>query len=192
MALMAKTILFPLIVMIVAVTLACNLCEKYHITKLLSLMKSSFNWILGLLLAIFVGVISVQGFSSSVADGVAGKGVKFAVGSVIPVVGGTISDAVETVAGCSLLLKNSIGIVGLIIIVMICIIPIIKIYALSIAYKIASAIIEPIADSRIVKIISELSDILTLLGGLVIAVAVMFFIMITLIIAASNITMMMR
>ena len=62
-----------------------------------------------------------------------------------------MGDSVDAILGCGILLKNAVGMVGVIIIIGICIMPIIKLATFSIMYSLTSSIIEPIADGKIVK-----------------------------------------
>src|SRR5690625_3422700 len=103
---------------------------------------------LGAFLTIFLGVMSVQGTVSAVQDGIAMKTAKFITGNFIPVIGRTFTDAADTVLSASLLLKNAVGIVGVIIIVFIALFPTLKIFAIALTYKVAAAILQPIGDRK--------------------------------------------
>ena len=155
-------------------------------------MKSSIIWFLGIILTIFVGVLSLEGTLTSSIDGITAKTAKAAVSSLIPVVGKILGDTVDSVLGCGLILKNAIGIVGVIVIIGICILPVIKLATLSIMYSIASAIIEPLADSKIVKLLNEMSGIFKLLLAILCSVSVLLIIGTTLVIKISNSGMMYR
>ena len=61
-------------------------------------------------------------------------------------------DAVDTVMSCTNILKNAVGIVGVIVIISICIIPIIKLATLMAVYYLGAAVCQPIADEKIVKL----------------------------------------
>ena len=70
----------------------------------------------------------------------------------IPIVGKILGDSLDTVMSCSNILKNAVGIVGVVVIISICISPIIKLATLMGAYYLGSAICQPIADEKIVKL----------------------------------------
>ena len=103
-----------------------------------------------------------------------------------------MGDSVDSVLGCGLVLKNALGVIGVIIIIGICIIPIIKLATLSIMYSISSAIIEPLADEKIVKLMEEFSGIFKLLLAVLCSVSVILIIGITLVVKISNSGMMYR
>jgi len=143
-------------------------------------------------LTVFVGVLSLEGSLTSSVDGITAKTAKAAVSNFIPVVGKILGDAVDTVIGCSNILKNAVGIVGVIVVIGICLLPIIKLAILTITYYITSAVIQPIADDKIVSLLSGMGDTFKVLLGMLIAVAVMLIIGITLVIKISNTGLMYR
>ncbi|GAB6087776.1 stage III sporulation protein AE [Alkaliphilus crotonatoxidans] len=187
-----KTVVLPLIFFSAVLSIVNNFSSKIQITKLAGLLKQIAAIILGFILTAFVGIISIQGITSASVDGVTIRTAKFAVDKFIPIVGGFLSDAMDTVIGCSLLLKNSIGAIGLISVFLICLIPMIKILALIVIYKLCTAIIEPIAQGQLVDCLNQMANSLVLLFATVSSIAIMFFITITIIIGTGNVTLMMR
>ena len=103
-----------------------------------------------------------------------------------------LGDSVDAILGCGILLKNAVGIVGSIIIIGICIMPIIKLATFSIMYSLTSSLIEPIADGKIVKLLDEISGIFKLLLAVLCSVSVLLIIGITLVVKISNSGMMYR
>ena len=187
-----ETLIIPVVSIITVLAIVSKISDKVQITKLTGFMKSSVVWFLGIMLTLFVGVISLEGTLTSSVDGITAKTAKAAVSSLIPVVGKILGDSVDTVLGCGIILKNAIGVVGVIIIIGICIMPVIKLATLSIMYSIASAIIEPLADSKIVKLLDEMGGIFKLLLAILSAVAVLLIIGTTIVIKISNSGMMYR
>ncbi len=187
-----KNFSLPVLFFATALSMVNNISDQFHISNMVNFLKQINKWSLGIILTVFVGVMTVQGFASSVVDGVVSKTTKYAVNNFVPIVGGVLSDAVDTVLGCSLILKNAIGIVGVVIVALICLVPALKILALIIVYRFTAAVIEPVSDERVVKCINDLGDSLTMVFTLVLAVALMFLISITIIIGAGNITAMFR
>lgn len=187
-----KNIILPMTFLAAVLNLVTYLNNKMQISKLASLIKQSTVVLLGFSLTVFIGVMTIQGISGASFDGVTVRTAKYAVDNMLPIVGGFLSDAVDTIIGCSLLIKNAVGVVGLIFLFILMLFPIVKIIALILIYKISSALIEPIADNRIVSCLNDISKSLILILASVISVAIMFFIMITIIVGAGNITVMMR
>lgn len=189
---MIQSILIPLMLIITVFSIISKISNKIQIDKISSFLKSSVIWFLGIILTVFVGVISLEGTLSSSVDGITAKTTKAAVSTMIPVVGKILGDAVDTVLGCGLVLKNAVGIVGVIVIIGICIVPIIKLGVITIAYNLSASIIQLIADEKIVKLLSEMGGIFKVLLGILCSLSVMLIIGITLVIKISNSGMMYR
>lgn len=81
------TIIIPLVLIATALGIISKISDKIQIDKLSKFLKLSVVWILGVILTIFVGLISVEGSLSSSVDGITAKTTKAAVSSFIPVVG---------------------------------------------------------------------------------------------------------
>lgn len=187
-----KNLLIPVVFVIVVFSIISKISEKVQIEKLSKFLRTGVVWVLGIVLTLFVGVVSLEGTLSSSVDGITAKTAKAAVSSVIPVVGKVLGDVVDSVLGCGVILKNAVGLVGVIVIIGICIMPIIKIGILSIIYSLASALIQPIADTKIVKLLEEMGGVFKILLGILCAISVMLIIGITLVIKISNSGMMYR
>ena len=84
---MISSILLPIVLVATALSIISKVSDKVQIDKLSKFLKSSVVWILGVILTIFVGLISVEGSLSSSVDGITAKTTKAAVSSFIPVVG---------------------------------------------------------------------------------------------------------
>lgn len=185
-------IIIPIVLISTSLGIVSNISDKIQINKLSNFFKSSSIWILGIILTIFVGLVSIEGTLSSNVDGITAKTAKAAVSSFIPVVGKILGDAVDTVIGCSSILKNATGIVGIIVLIGIAIIPIIKLVILMGVYYLTSAVCQPIADEKITKLLDQIGDTFKILLGIMCSISVMFIIGTTLIIKISNSGMMYR
>lgn len=178
--------LMPVLLMSITFSIISNISDKVQLDKLSKFFKSSIVWILGILLTVFTCLISVEGTLSSSVDALTAKTTKAAVSNFIPVVGKILGDTTETIIGCSNILKNAVGIIGLIIIIGIVLIPLLKILTLWVTFCLTSAICEIIADNKIVKLTSQIADSYRILLAILFSVSIMFFIAITLVLKITN------
>jgi stage III sporulation protein AE len=192
MATVVKNIVFPLLFFGAILAVISHISERFRVTRLAGLCKDIGIGVLGLSLTVMIGVIAVQGIAGSVADGVALRTAKYMTGAFLPVVGGVLSDAVEAVVGCSLLLKDAIGLLGALAIFVICIFPVLKIAAMMLIYKIASALIQPIGDVGLADSLQTIASYLMLVLASVASVGVMLFLMIAAVVGAGSLTVMLR
>lgn len=187
-----KLTVIPMVMLSAALSIVSNISDKVRISKLASLVRGVSVGLLGVMLTIFTGIISVQGLAASSLDGLAAKTAKFAVDSFVPIIGDFLSEAFDTVISCSLLIKNGISIVGLIILLLICLLPLIKIFSIFAIYKISSALIQPIIDNELVQCLNDISTSIFIMFCCVVAIGILFFISITIIMGIGNMTVMMR
>lgn len=187
-----QNVIIPIVLILTSLCALSKISEQIQIEKLTKYLKSGIVWTLGILLTIFVGVISLEGTMSSSVDGITAKTTKAVVSSAIPVVGKILGDAVDTVLGCGIVLKNAIGFVGIIIIIGICIMPIIKLTVITMFYKILAGICEPIADKNIIQLLEQMGDIFKIFLAILSAMSVMIIVGTTLVIKMSNSGMMYR
>lgn len=191
-ATLLKNIFIPLVYFSAVLSVVDNISDKLHITKLAGFLKQAVAWSLGAVLTIFIAIVALQGAMGAVVDGVTSKTAKFAISTIIPVGGKILSDAAESIIGCTLLIKNATGLAAMLGIIAIVLMPILKMLAIIILYRLTIVIAQPLSDGRITSCLSELTSSMTLLLGIVTSVTFMFIISITVMISAGNISAMFR
>ncbi len=187
-----KTIVIPMVIFSSVLSIISNISDKVRISRLASLIRGVAIALLGIILTAFTGIASIQGLAASSFDGVVAKTAKFTVDSFIPVIGDFLSEAFDVVMGCSLLLKNGISITGLILLIFIILLPVIKILAIFLSYKLGAALIQPIIDNELVQSLNDISNSVFALFCCMASVGILFFIAITVIMGIGNATVMMR
>ncbi|NBI27563.1 stage III sporulation protein AE [Chengkuizengella marina] len=186
------TVVFPLLFFSAVLHIVSSISDKYNVSQLAELLRNISIGIFGALVTVFLGVISVQGASSAVSDGVTIRTAKYVTSNFVPVIGRMFSDASDTVIGASLLVKNAIGLVGVVILIFLCVFPAIKILTLALIYNLSAAIMQPLGDSPIVKCLFTIGKSMIYVFAALAAVGLMFFLAITIIITAGNVSVMMR
>ncbi|GIP37613.1 stage III sporulation protein AE [Paenibacillus sp. J31TS4] len=186
------TVVFPLLFFSVILHIVSSISERYKVTQLANLMRSGAIGLLGLFVTVFLGVVSVQGMSGGIRDGVTLRTAKFIAGNFVPVVGRMFSDASDTVIGASLLVKNAVGLAGVVIIIILCAFPAIKILTLSLIYNGCAAVLQPLGNSPIIGCLQTIGKSMIYVFAALAAVGLMFFLAITIMIAAGNVSVMMR
>jgi stage III sporulation protein AE len=190
--LLIQYVVLPLLFMAALLSIVSTLSDHYKVTQLAELLRKTSIALLGIFLTIFLGVISVQGATSAVADGITIRTAKFVTGNFIPVVGRMFTDATDTVISASALLKNTVGIVGVIMLLLIAAFPAIKVLSLALIYKFAAAVLQPLGGGPVIKCLDIIGKSVIYIFAALGIVSLMFFLCITVIIAAGNITLMMR
>lgn len=180
--------LIPILLIGTVLSIISNISPQISIDKISKYFKSSIVWVLGFILTIFTGILSLQSVLTKGVDEITVKATKNIVSTAVPVVGKVLSDTTETVLGCAVILKNSIGIIGIIVIIGICIVPLLKILLFMIGYYITGGLCEIVADEKIVKVITQMGDTFKILLGMLLAVMAMLIIGSTIIVKVTSVT----
>ncbi|WP_374721541.1 stage III sporulation protein AE [Peribacillus tepidiphilus] len=190
--LLVSKVVLPLLFLSALLSIVSTLSENYKVTQLAQLLRNWSIGLLGIFMTVFLAVISVQGATSAVADGVTIRTAKFLTGNFVPVIGKMFSDATDTVMNASVLLKNTVGMAGVIILLLITIFPAIKILVVAFVYKLSAALLQPIGGGPVIKCLDIISKSMMYIFAALAIVSIMFFLSITIIIAAGNVTLMVR
>lgn len=187
-----SNVVFPLLFLSAMLSIVSLFSERYKVTQLATLLRNVAMWVLGSFLTTFLAVISIQGATSAVSDGVTLRTAKYITGNFIPIVGRVFSDAADTVLNASLLVKNAVGLAGVVILILLCAFPALKILVLALIYNLSSAVLQPLGNSPIIIALGTIGKSLLFVFAALATVGLMFFLAITIIIAAGNISMMVR
>ncbi len=174
--LLFKNVIFVLITLGFCVLVINNLSENIKLDKFNDLIKKLNIILIGFVFTVYLGIVSVQGLYVTTFDKFTVKSAKFAVGSFIPVIGNFISDSMDILLSSSFLIKNIFGVIGLLILIGVCLIPVIKIFSVILVYKIGAAIVEPIGEANISKFMDETSKLMTIILVCILALLIMFFV----------------
>lgn len=187
-----RVIILPLIFFSAVLGLANHFSPHFKVGRLSDLMKDLSVWGLGICMTIFVGILSVQGAAGTVADAVGLRTAKYMTGAFVPVVGKMLSDAVETVAGASIILKNGVYLVGIVVLMLVTLFPLFKLAAIALVFKVSAALVQPLGETSLGESINTMGNSMVLLVGAVAASALIFFLSVTVIVGAGNVAVMFR
>lgn len=137
---------------------------------LLGNLAGFIKWLIGgslkLSLTIFMTYLTISGVMSGNADAVAVKTAKFAVSGVIPVVGSIISDASESILAGASLIRGTVGVLGMLCVLAICILPFLRVGCNYLLFKAGAAVISPICGKELAGLVTQLSDCFGLMLGM--------------------------
>lgn len=176
----------PLVLLSVGLEVVSAWMPEFRLTQLASLMKQVAMFSLGGLLTLFLAAVAMENAAGKVADGLALRTGKFLTNAAIPVVGKMFSDAMDVVLRSSGLLLTAVGVtVGLAVILTVAF-PILKVLVLSLFYRLAAAGAEPLGVASIGKTLTVMAGGLGLLAAVGAAVALMFFLTVTMVVSTAS------
>ena len=187
-----QNVVLPLLFLSALLSIVSTMTEHYKVTQLAGMLRNISIGLLASFLTIFLGVISVQGASAAVTDGITIRTAKFITGNFVPILGRMFTDATDTVISASVLLKNTVGVIGVAVLLFIAAFPALKVLSLAFIYKFAAAILQPLGGGPVIKCLDIISKSVIYIFAALAIVSLMFFLSLTVIIVASNLTIMMR
>lgn len=192
MTTLVRSVSFSLALAYAVLVVLDNVSENVSLSKLSGLVKTASSWSLGICFTVFIGVMAVQGFSAAAMDGVTLRTAKYTIDNFVPIIGGMFADTVDTLVASSLLVKNALGVMGLVLLVAYLLTPLLKVLTTVLAMRLVAAVLEPIADTRVVRLIGDASGSLVMLAVTQLCIAAMFFLLVAQLLVVGNMTVMMR
>jgi len=180
-------LIIPIFMLSFCFAIVGNLSNNVKLDKFNSFLSSLFKWLVGIFFTIFFSLISIQGISAGSFDSVSIRTMKFTMSSYVPVLGGYLSQGMDLIMASSVLVKNAVGFVGILILMTSIFAPILEIVVVSLLLKVASAILQPLNNDRITNFLHSTSKSIIMLSTCLIVVAFMYFLLIGLSMATANV-----
>lgn len=175
-------ILVPLIGVYLAVTVACSVGNTVNLTGMTQSINKFITWVIGLSMTIFIGLLSLQSMIAVSSDNVGIKATKFAISSLVPVVGSALGDALTSVYGALGILKSTVGAFGIITVAVSFLPILIDIFVMLLIINITTILADILAVTSVSTICKNVKNILGLLMGILLCFIVMVIISISLMI----------
>ena len=182
----------PLATAAAMLTMLCHLGEGVRVKRLAGLMQRLASWTLGVSFTAFLGVLATRGLTAAAVDGITIRTAKYALDNFVPVVGGLFADTVDTLVGAGLLVQSALGVTGLLILCAYAMAPLCQTLAAALLYRLAAALMEPVADGELAACIHDFAQVLMLLFIIQLCAAAMFVLLVGQVVAVSSITVMLR
>lgn len=190
--LLMTRLVLPFLYIGLLLTMVSHFNERFQATKLAHLFKHVSIGFISVFFTVFLTVLSIQGAVHTVQDGLLLKTTKFLSSNIIPIIGRTFTEATDTFLFAAQLLKNGVGIAGVVILVLIAIFPLIKIVIIAFLYKLAAALIQPLGNKEVSAMLQTVSQYMMFLFTCLLIVSFMFFISVVIMIVLSNIPLFLR
>ncbi|MBR1586530.1 MAG: stage III sporulation protein AE [Clostridia bacterium] len=192
MTALVRTVTLPLSLAAGVAAILNHLSDRMRIGRLAGFFRSAAAWVLGVAFTVFMSVTTLQSLGTAAADGISLRTAKYAVDNLVPVVGGMFADTMDTLVGASLLIKNALGLTGLMLLLSLAAVPLIQTLAAVILYRVGAALLDVVADPRVSRCMQDFSDVLMLLFIIQLSVGAMFLLLVAQMLVVGNLTVMLR
>lgn len=182
----------PAVYIAMALSIVGNLSAHAPLRMLSSVIRRASLWVVCGSLSLFSAVIGVTGYAAGTLDGVTAKGIKYAASSLVPVLGGILSDSAEAVSFSALAVKNAAGAAGMLLLLLLTLYPVIKTAVSALLYRLSAAIAASGADTRISAALTDMADTLATLSGMTAAAGVLSMLVVGMLVRTSDMGAMLR
>jgi len=159
-------LLVPLLYGYIAASVAQAALGREELKRMADLLKWTVTTILTIVTIAFVSYLTASGVVAGTADAAAVKAAKFAISGAVPVVGGILSDAAETVLASAGVLRGTVGVFGMVTILGICLVPLLRLAVHYLAYKLVAALACALGSGPPCALVDRLSSAFGLVLGM--------------------------
>lgn len=161
-----RRLLLPVVYLYVGVLTAGAMLSDGRLNGIAAALKKTVTWMLSTALLFFTLYLSAARVVSGTADSAAIKVTKAAISGAVPIVGGILSDAAETVLAGAGMLKGTVGVFGMLAVVAICAGPFLQLGVQYLLYKLAAFLAATAAPAALCRLIDGLGSTFGLVLGM--------------------------
>lgn len=181
-----KSVLIRMDKIYILFSMADAVTKEDRFSKASELIAQFIKWASRTAIVVFTGLGGIKGMIVPMTDSYK-KNVLYKTFQMIPGVGSSIETVSETVIGAGNIIKNGIGTAAIVVLLIVCFVPVLKLVILSVLFKVTAAVIEPVADKRIVKAVNSLGGAIGLLIMIVLVAVSLFMLMSAMIVLLTNV-----
>lgn len=171
-----SAVLVPMVYIYLVLAVVHGAVGDSAMKRMRDLVKSAMTWVLKSLLYVFTGYIGITGIVSGTTDQSLLKAAKMTISGAVPVVGSILSDASEALLVSAGVVKNTVGIGGMLVVIAITIVPFLQIGLQYLILKLTAAVCGLFCDKAITDLIGDFSGAMGFLLGMTGAVCLIFLI----------------
>ncbi len=178
-------LVIPGIQIYVVLELMNYLTGEEMLSRMTSLIKSGILWVTKFLFTVVIGINVVQNLLTPVIDTFK-SGMIAKTAGMMPGLGTSINAVTEIMVGSGIIIKNGIGMAAIVVLLILCAGPLIKVWVMTFLYKLLAAMMQPVSDKRMIGCIAGTGEGGGLLCKVVVTTTVMFLVTIAMVTAATT------
>lgn len=184
----SEFIFVPITNCFLALGICSSIRNELNLSGIIKMLKNAITTLISSMSAIFVSILSVKTAVSSRADALGLRSVRFAINSVVPVIGSSISEGLLSIQSYSSLIKSGVGVVGIIAVISIFLPALIEVTLWRLMISLSSMVCELFNDNCAKKAVETFKDTLLIIDVILILTMVTTIISIGILVAAKTIS----
>lgn len=183
----SSNVFMPIVNCYLALGVTSSLRYELNLDKLLSSVKKIITTCISFVSGVFVSVLSVKTAVAGRADMLGLRSIRFAINSVVPVIGSSISEGLLSIQAYSSLIKSSVGIVGVMAVVLVFLPSIIEVVLWRISLTLCVIVSDVFGDKSVSAVLNAFLNTLLLINVILILSMVTTVISVGILIAAGGV-----
>ncbi len=179
-------VVYPVVSFLFAIAAVSNIGKGIRLNSLFSFFQSLLKWLIGLFGATFSLYLTVRGLAASSFDGIALRTLKYAVGNSVPYVGGILKEGADVILVSATLVKNALGVFGILVVFSAAIVPVTNMIALRFLLKLLAGVTEPLSGGRVGDFFEKTAVVLDFLIAAILLTGFLFLSVVVMILLAGS------
>lgn len=175
------SVIFPLVKISFAIGISSSVSPNFKISKIIDFFRKLSTWILTFLISVFIFIFGSQTIIASSTDNITTKTAKFIVGSWVPVIGSSVSEAVSTVTSCMNVLKNTISVYIVFAVVCVFLPIIIELILWKFSLFMGNVVSDTVGNEKVSNLLENINKTLSFIIAVIISIIIMFIFAVTLV-----------
>jgi len=142
----------------VGLAIAGSLSSYIKLNRLHSLIRQILHWGVGGVLTAFMAILTLQGRLAAGRDNAAARTARYAIENLIPIIGGNVSDSLDSLLSTANIVKNALGASGIVLLAYTCLSPLVRLFLHALILRLLSSISEPMGDENVTSLLSQFAD----------------------------------
>lgn len=180
-------VVMPLFLVSLAFSVVSHLAPQTRLNKFVAFFNALFKWIVGVCFTVFLSFLAIQGITAGSFDSISIRATKMTMSGYVPIVGNYMSQGFDLIMASAVLIKNAVGLSGILLLLGLVLAPVIKIVVFSLALKLTAAITQPIGDNRISDFLTTMNKSFGMLVACLLGVVFMYLVILALLIMTGNV-----
>ena len=171
---MITRVLLPFCTMGFSLAIVDAVSPSVSVGGLLRLSRKFTTWVLGLLMTLFLGVLSMQNWLGGSLDTAASKTTKYVIANFVPVVGNAVSDAYTTVRSSLQILRSTTGVIGIVSLCVLFLPPLVQLLLYRAVVAVGAAAAELFGTKSLLRLLRGTQQALAIAFALLVCFGIMF------------------
>ena len=181
-----STLIMKLIQIYVLTALVNHISKEDYLSKLSELLALLIRWSIRTVVGVILGINILQTMLLPAIDRAKGTAA-YKLISALPGVGAAMNTALGAVIGSGVLIRNVLGMGSLIVILLICVVPVVRVCMVFLSYKVVQAVIQPVTDKRLLDGMESMTQGVGMLLQVLIGCVLMFILSLAVVCNATSV-----